>query len=381
MPSISPVSSFSSSSSSRITWEPIDQPELDSPGPISGTSSTVADGFDEPDEEDVTSDLEGLEGTPAGSTIPGPSVSLVRNAQGPEVVALQQALAAKGYYTGTADGKFGAGTEEAVRRFQVASGLSPDGKAGRLTLAALGLAGTAGTTGTSGGVSVSGVITGTQSRGSLGPSVALVQEALRAKGLYSGKSDGNFGSGTEEAVKRFQAANGLTADGKAGRATIQALGLRFIDAVAEVNEGPGGSNVVVARLSRYPNGTGMVTGTITVNGHSYAFNSGKGNKRCTPRGTFTVTRHQDSRSDRGFVRNGVGFSFRVQDGVHGFDTSTDSRDPRGYRTVVRIHPDGGSNGTSGCIGLSGSAAELRRFREDMNAVLRANGGSVKIKVV
>ena len=35
--------------------------------------------------------------------------------------------------------------------------------------------------------------------------------------------DGSYGTATEEAVKAFQRANGLTADGKAGAGTLQAL--------------------------------------------------------------------------------------------------------------------------------------------------------------
>jgi putative chitinase len=56
-------------------------------------------------------------------------------------------------------------------------------------------------------------------RGSTGPQVAKLQEALGIK------ADGNFGPGTEEAVKKYQKAKGLTADGIAGPATQRALGI------------------------------------------------------------------------------------------------------------------------------------------------------------
>jgi peptidoglycan hydrolase-like protein with peptidoglycan-binding domain len=36
-------------------------------------------------------------------------------------------------------------------------------------------------------------------------------------------ADGNFGPGTEQRLKEWQAANGLTADGIAGRATLKKL--------------------------------------------------------------------------------------------------------------------------------------------------------------
>lgn len=61
--------------------------------------------------------------------------------------------------------------------------------------------------------------TTTLRRGSTGPQVVKLQEAL---GL---KADGNFGPGTEEAVRRYQRAKGLTADGIAGPATQRALGI------------------------------------------------------------------------------------------------------------------------------------------------------------
>ena len=56
---------------------------------------------------------------------------------GPDVVALQQRLAALGYNGGTADGNFGAGTQTAVMNFQKAKNLPPDGVVGATTWAAL----------------------------------------------------------------------------------------------------------------------------------------------------------------------------------------------------------------------------------------------------
>lgn len=56
---------------------------------------------------------------------------------GAEVEALQQSLAALGFYTGWVDGDFGPVTEKAVIGFQGSAGLEPDGVAGPLTWAAL----------------------------------------------------------------------------------------------------------------------------------------------------------------------------------------------------------------------------------------------------
>ncbi|MBQ1703058.1 MAG: spore cortex-lytic enzyme [Oscillospiraceae bacterium] len=62
-------------------------------------------------------------------------------------------------------------------------------------------------------------------RGSTGSTVSEIQTRLKNWGYYSGKVDGIFGSGTEAAVKKFQAKNGLTADGIVGPATLSALGI------------------------------------------------------------------------------------------------------------------------------------------------------------
>ena len=55
------------------------------------------------------------------------------------------------------------------------------------------------------------------SRGDRGADVALLQNGLNALGFNSGRADGIFGAGTEQAVRDFQRSEGLSADGIVGR--------------------------------------------------------------------------------------------------------------------------------------------------------------------
>ena len=65
----------------------------------------------------------------------------------------------------------------------------------------------------------------TSRRGASGSEVRKIQEKPKRWGYYSGSVDGIYGSGTESAVKKFQKANGLKADGIAGKATLNAMGI------------------------------------------------------------------------------------------------------------------------------------------------------------
>ena len=60
-------------------------------------------------------------------------------------------------------------------------------------------------------------------KGDSGLTVQWLQEMLLAAGHELGKADGVFGSKTEAAVRAFQRASGLVADGIAGKKTIAAL--------------------------------------------------------------------------------------------------------------------------------------------------------------
>src|SRR3954451_2825593 len=65
------------------------------------------------------------------------SSMLQRGSSGPEVVALQKALAAAGVNPGGADGTCGPQTEAALKAFQRKAGIVVDGRAGAQTWGAL----------------------------------------------------------------------------------------------------------------------------------------------------------------------------------------------------------------------------------------------------
>jgi hypothetical protein len=60
-------------------------------------------------------------------------------------------------------------------------------------------------------------------RGSKGDEVARIQTRLQTLGLYRGPVDGDFGGGTESAVRMFQTSRGLALDGEVGPETWRAL--------------------------------------------------------------------------------------------------------------------------------------------------------------
>jgi hypothetical protein len=73
----------------------------------------------------------------AGTSVPAPTTTLKPGDTGPQVKALQRALAQLGYSVGTIDGDYGPSTQTALEKFQSAAGLTADGVFGPTTRAAL----------------------------------------------------------------------------------------------------------------------------------------------------------------------------------------------------------------------------------------------------
>lgn len=181
------------------------------------------------------------EPVPAGfiNVTPAPDgdYALLReNSMGALVIKLQQALKARALYKGDIDGLYGAGLRDAVKAFQLAYGLNPDGIAGadtqRLlyegiyparsaapaaTPAITPIASFVAVTSPPGGAYV------TLKEGDGGALVKNLQQALKDQNYYKGEADGLYGKDTTDAVIVFQRAFGLTQDGMAGIDTQSAL--------------------------------------------------------------------------------------------------------------------------------------------------------------
>ncbi len=160
---------------------------------------------------------------PVTIATPTPTPAPLRDGDsGQEVRALQQRLKTLGYYTGSVDGDYGDGTKNAVKAFQRANNLTPDGVVGSQTLQRINSASAVAAQTTS-AATAKPTSSGSLKVGSKGSAVYSVQQRLKYLGYYSGVVDGDFGEGTESAVKAFQRRNGLTADGKVGDQTLQKL--------------------------------------------------------------------------------------------------------------------------------------------------------------
>ncbi|WP_338472634.1 peptidoglycan-binding protein [Niallia sp. XMNu-256] len=155
------------------------------------------------------------------STVENGSI-LKKGSRGSAVKELQQKLTTLGFSTKGIDGSFGPNTEQAVRQFQKARGLTVSGIVDNATRNALGNTTTTNppSPSTSGSLNNSGAL----KKGSTGAAVAELQRLLTAKGYNTNGVDGSFGPATDRAVRQFQKANGLVVDGSVGNATKKALG-------------------------------------------------------------------------------------------------------------------------------------------------------------
>jgi peptidoglycan hydrolase-like protein with peptidoglycan-binding domain len=132
-------------------------------------------------------------------------------AAGPKVAAVQVALKRLGLYNTTVDGVRGPITKAAIVRFQRRRGLLVDGVVGPQTRRAFGKRGRP------------AFGSRTMKIGDRGWDVAAMQYILARRGYPPGAIDAVFGPMTDTALRNFQRAYGLSADGLAGPQTISAL--------------------------------------------------------------------------------------------------------------------------------------------------------------
>lgn len=144
--------------------------------------------------------------------------SLSNGSKGDEVKQLQQALKDLGYYKSSIDGKFGSGTRTAVRSFQKMNGLSVTGIADLATQTLL----YQGNPKNADGLVISNPnenVYDTLSRGMEGQQVKTLQQRLKELGYYTKTIDGDYGTGTQNAVRAFQKKAGLAQTGTADNDT------------------------------------------------------------------------------------------------------------------------------------------------------------------
>ena len=169
--------------------------------------------------------------------------------EGSRVKELQQRLKRLGYYKGSVDGKYGQGTEDAIKDFQKNNKLNSDGIAGNATLKKLysnnakkAVTNTKNNTNTSKNKNSNSKAPRpteklrlpnlpsvpknkyiSTSSSSTGADVRNLQNRLIDLGYLAGTADGVYGAATEKAIKAFQRSNAPYVDGVAGPETLALL--------------------------------------------------------------------------------------------------------------------------------------------------------------
>lgn len=225
-----------------------------------GKNGLTADGIAGPQtiaKIDAAYEAKGGSSSGSGSSASG----LKLNSKGTDVRNLQQDLTTLGYYWAKITGNFGEKTEAAVKRFQEENGLTADGVAGTKTLNAVAAA-----VARKGGTPASGGNAGTTLKlNSQGTKVSQLQTDLKQLGYYYAKITGNFGAKTEAAVKAFQKAKGLTADGVAGTKTLDAIAV----AVDKAGGSSSGSSSTNMKLGSTGTAVSALQQNLTTLGYYY----------------------------------------------------------------------------------------------------------------
>lgn len=156
--------------------------------------------------------------------------------------------------------------------------------------------------------------------------------------------------------------------------------VEVLDNRSRLNSGVLGE-FVGANTIQSSRGFPIIRGTFTIfarNGEeagSYNTTTGGGSRsyRTTngplPPGVFLVSNHRQNRTTAGMVLHEIGYSFDVD--------PTDGTPVFG-RSLFRIHPDGGNEGTNGCLGVRETAGRLRECETQIAELLES--GPFKIMV-
>ena len=123
----------------------------------------------------------------------------------PAVEEVQRLLKIFGYRPGNVDGQLGLKTRNAIEQFQKDNNLKPNRFLDQQTWAKLNV------------FAENGLVI----KGEVNPK--KVQEALKKAHFNAGPVDGKMGRRTQEAIKKFQRAQGLKADGTIGFQTLTCL--------------------------------------------------------------------------------------------------------------------------------------------------------------
>lgn len=101
--------------------------------------------------------------------------------------------------------------------------------------------------------------------GSRGAEVTQIQTKLKRWGYYNGNVDGIYGSQTLSAVKYFQRKNGLTADGIAGKKTLEAMGIFNSSGNSNASNSTSSSNLNLLARAVYSEARGEpYTGQVAI---------------------------------------------------------------------------------------------------------------------
>lgn len=194
-------------------------------------------------------------------------------------------------------------------------------------------------------------------QGSTGPDVKDLQQKLKDLGFDPNGIDGDFGPGTEKAVRSFQLAKGLGVDGQVGPNTLAALKLNDSAAVGETATATSPlPNVTAAIVSKMFPGTKM--GNIQTHLPivlKALIDAGIADKDMVLMALGTIRAET-----AGFVPIGEGIShFNTDPGSHPFNRY-DNRDDLGNQG----RPDGASYKGRGFVQLTGRA----NYREHGQAI-------------